>query len=199
MKLDEKKENAEQIGCLIKTKFSEHVDFYNNSFHIEDGLLENLAINVTSDCFNDAEGDDFGCMHFYNIFSCVKKYVVKGMEECEKRTMIVYVCSPESVSKKEDVKSAIKCVYEQMNFFNGTYFDPTIMSNYFYELVPPEKGKFLKGIMESCYEKQKEAFTGVYDGNYFFKYSSCLLVSFLKGLLDMAEYPPKVKGFTFDL
>uniref|UniRef100_T1H4L4 Uncharacterized protein n=1 Tax=Megaselia scalaris TaxID=36166 RepID=T1H4L4_MEGSC len=123
MKLDEKKENAEKIGCLIKTKFSEHVDFYNNSFHIEDGLLENLAINVTSDCFNDAEGDDFGCMHFYNIFSCVKKYVVKGMEECEKRVMVVYACYPESVSKKEDVKSAIKCAYEQMNFFNGTYFD----------------------------------------------------------------------------
>lgn len=198
--MDDSGSSPEKIGCYLKQKVSEHVDFYNGSFHIEEGLLENLMTNLSSDCFNDVEGDDFGCMHFYRIFSCFKVYVVKGMSECDKFSMVYDKCRPTETTK-EHLKCIPKCIYEEMSFTKGTSFDITSISAWFEDHLPRQKGLFIRGILQSCYDKSLEKNLGNpnYDCNYYYRYTSCLFVSILRGFLDMAENPPKVKGFIFDL
>lgn len=198
--MDDNGSSPEEIGCYLKRKVSEHVDFYNGSFHIEEGLLENLMTNLSSDCFNSVEGEDFGCMHFYRIFSCFKVYVVKAMTECDKLSTVYDKCRPTETTK-EHLKCVPKCIFEQMNFFDRKMFNITSIINWFEDHLPPQKGMFLRGILQSCFNKsmEKNPSDPNYDCNYFYKYSSCLFVSVLKGFLDMAENPPTVKGFIFDL
>lgn len=198
--MDDNGSSPEEIGCYLKRKVSEHVDFYNGSFHIEEGLLENLMTNLSSDCFNSVSGEDFGCMHFYRIFSCFKVYVVKGMKECDKLSIVYDKCRP-TETNKEHLKCIPKCVFEQMNFFEENVFNINKLIDWFEDHLPPQKGVFLKGILQSCYNKSLEKNAGdpTYNCNYFYRYSSCLFVSILKGFLDMAENPPNVKGFIFDL
>lgn len=199
IEMDDEGVNPEEIGCYFKSKVSKRFDFYNGSFHIEEGLLENVLANLTGDCFNNVDGDDFGCMHLYRIFSCFKVYAVKGMNECSKLAAVYHFCRS---TQTKNLKCLTKCFYEQMHFFEeGTSFNITAFSDWFKDHLPPQKGLFVRGILQSCYNKSLEKDSGSpnYDCNYFYRYSSCFVVNLLKGVLDMAEQPPSVKGFKFHL
>lgn len=201
IKLDNAKCDTEKIGCLFKRKLTNNIDFYNNSFHLEEGLVENFVTNFTSECFNDVEGEDFGCQHFYNIFSCFKKYYTEIDKESDNLEVIYTMCTPLDTSK-EHLKCVPKCVFEQMRFYDGQYFNTTKMENWFRKILPPSKQIFMTDILRSCYRKTLDIFGEnevLFNCNYFYRYSSCYVVSVLKGFLDMAENPPKVKGFKFDL
>lgn len=198
--MDESGNNAEKIGCYFKQKVSNRADFYNGSFHLSDGIIENLMTNLTSDCFNSVEGSDFGCMHFYRIFSCFKVYVVRLTNEEKELSEMYNRCSPGG-ENKVPLKCVTKCMYEELKFYEGSNFNTLNAKLWMTEHLPPSLSKFFNDILQICFDKSIQRFESepIFDCKYFYKYNSCLFVNVLKGLLDKAEHPPTVKGFKFDL
>lgn len=204
MQKDDTPENREEIGCYIKCLITEHTEFYNGTYHIEEGFFENLVANITGDCFNTVEDSDFSCTHFYNVWSCNKEYVIKAKEASNAISKAIRLCKPMSKRNisKQEYKCVPKCVFEQLGFTSGaTTFDVDVMASWFKIHFPPQLGRMLDGVVRTCYQKTNLRYSGdfEYDCKYFYKFFKCNSVGILRGILEIGDTVPRVKGFTFDL
>jgi len=203
MQMDEQPENQERIGCYVKCEITNHAELYNGSFHIEEGFFENIVANISGDCFNSVAETDFSCTYFYNVWSCFKGYLIKSKEAVDAISKAIRICKPHNEKKitKNDYQCVPKCVFERLGFSGATVFDVDGTSSWFRSHFPPQFGRMLAGIVDTCYAKTNLRYSGSsnLDCKYFYKFFKCYVLEFLRGLLEIGDTVPRIKGFTFDL
>lgn len=203
VQMDEYPENKEKIGCYLKCQITDHAEFYNGTFHIEEGFFENIMAHLTGDCFNTIEDNDFGCNHFYKIWTCFKGYLIKSKEAVDAISKSVTLCKPVPEKKitKKLYQCVPKCVLDKLGFVGVDKFDPSIMSSWLKNHFTPKVGDLFTNVVNVCHNKTNLRYSGEisYDCKYFYKFFKCNIVELLRGVLELGDKVPQIKGFTFDL
>lgn len=201
--MDEDPQNKEKIGCYIKCQITDHAEFFNGTFHIEEGFFENIIANLTGDCFNSVEDTDFGCNHFYKVWSCFKGNLIKSKEAVDSLSKAIRQCKPVNEKKitKNDYQCVPKCVFEHLGFSRADVFDVDGMSTWFKGHFPAQMGRMLAGVVDKCYKKVNARYSGDIERNckYFYKFFKCNVVEVLRGILEIGDTVPRIRGFAFDL
>lgn len=194
--------DSEKIGCHFKDKLLMSADFYNNSFHIYGGVMEKFLLNLSPECFDYLEGDNFECKTFYKVFSCIKQNVLKlsfgfskfkrNRRECRKKL--------KGTVGKDRLRCMTKCSFESLNLSESDYFNSTIIGNWFEDKFPSTIGRVMKNKVEFCDQLVKipKHETPTFNCKYFHIYSNCWIREIVKGLWNLTTITPKVKGFTIE-
>lgn len=180
-----------------------YAQFENNSFHVYGGPIENLFLNIFGDCFHPIENEDIGsCSYFERTFWCYKQ-----KDRVFRKLLFTFrwdFMDCKEAEPKTSFQNMIGCVYKSIfslfNLSENDYFNSTTIGNWFEKKFQNNFGKVMKKNIVSCSESinLEDCNVPTMKCENFYLYSNCWAVEIVKGLRDLSNIIPDIKGFVIE-